>query len=376
MFNADSLIVSSPISKEVEEALPVDVKSSGDVSVLEVKEENGHQKKNHVGQATGSADKVASVAKVKKDKVVMAQQVGSDSLGHVQHDGADTLSTQIDTLKMAIRTPKISWEEIVAQNADSTAISNLGFGKDTVSGKIYVDKSVYNDRIAGEPNIYLLRNDDFVVSALLLLYVACLFVTTRANRYFVTAVKHFFERKRHNTIFEDSNDTQMQGRSLLIFQTAVAQGLLMNDYLQETMIHPDEKIPALVMLGLNIVICSLWVWGKLATYNCVNRAFFSADKRRAWMDGYLLLQMCYGLVLMPVAILSLYNHVESKVQVYFVILVSIIVEILLICKAFRTFFTHKLGYLHLILYFCALEIVPTILFWRISVYTNHLLNIL
>lgn len=373
MFSSDSIIVSTPVLQQPAEVVVQGEKAIDTPAV--VKEAEG-QVKEAVGKTkeknTTTSDSTAK-RKVREKQVSPTPEQTSVQTDSTSFAAQVTTDTLVQTTEVKYQPAPIVWQDFVDGNVDNSLLGRSVFQKDSTSGKIYIDKSVWRDRIAGESQPYLLRTDDGVAGALLLLFISCLMIAVYAKRYLGNTIKHFFEKKRHNTIFEDSDDAQMRGRSLLILQAAVALGILLFNHFHADTLSSLERIPTLILLGANIAICYVLLLGKIFIYNSVNRTLFSPEQRRSWHEGYVLILMCAGLLLMPVAILSLYSQIDVNTQLRFVILIGIFCEILLFYKTFRTFFNNGLGYLHLILYFCALEITPYLILWSISTYTNQII---
>lgn len=373
MFSSDSIIVSTPVLQQPAEVVVQGEKAIDAPAVVketegQVKEAVGKTKEKNVITSDSTAK-----SKVREKQVSPTPEqtsVQTDSTSFAAQVATDTLA---QTAEVKYQPAPIVWQDFVDGNVDNSLLGRSVFQKDSTSGKIYIDKSVWRDRIAGESQPYLLRNDDGVIGALLLLFISCLIIAVYAKRYLGNTIKHFFEKKRHNTIFEDSDDAQMRGRSLLVLQAAVALGILLFNHFHADALSSLERIPTLILLGANIAICYILLLGKIFIYNSVNRTLFSPEQRRSWHEGHVLILMCAGLLLMPVAILSLYSQIDVNTQLRFVILIGVFCEILLFYKTFRTFFNNGLGYLHLILYFCALEITPYLILWSISTYSNQII---
>ena len=373
MFSSDSIIVSTPVLQQPAEVVvqgekAIDTPAVVKETVGQVKDAVGKTKEKNVTTSDSTAK-----SKVREKQVSPTPEqtsVQTDSTSFAAQVATDTL---IQTAEVKYQPAPIIWQDFVEGNVDNSLLGRSIFQTDSTSGKIYVDKSIWRDRIAGESQPYLLRTDDGVTGALLLLFISCLMIAVYAKRYLGNTIKHFFEKKRHNTIFEDSDDAQMRGRSLLVLQAAVALGILLFNHFHADALSSLERIPTLILLGANIAICYILLLGKIFIYNSVNRTLFSPEQRRSWHEGHVLILMCAGLLLMPVAILSLYSQIDVNTQLRFVILIGIFCEILLFYKTFRTFFNNGLGYLHLILYFCALEITPYLILWSISTYTNQII---
>ena len=53
--------------------------------------------------------------------------------------------------------------------------------------------------------------------------------------------------------------------------------------------------------------------------------------------------------------------------------VVLVLKSLLLYKSYQIFFSYKLGGVHLILYFCTLEVIPLLVLWRVILFANNYL---
>jgi hypothetical protein len=82
-----------------------------------------------------------------------------------------------------------------------------------------------------------------------------------------------------------------------------------------------------------------------------------------------------GVVFLPAVLLQAYfDMTEKNVVIYFVI-VLIFVKILTFFKCYVAFFRRNVVKLQIILYFCALEMVPLLAFWGALDYVTDSLRI-
>lgn len=231
-------------------------------------------------------------------------------------------------------------------------------------------------RNAGETLPFCFRNDDYVTGLLLLQLFLTVLIVARSRRYFASAWQNFFSARHRENLFDEDADTEMQGRGFLFVQTAIAMGFLLFDWVQETFPSVLAGASPYVLLGLNIGLCCLWALLRIFLYQQVNRILFPPEEVRAWLNGFLLLFIFQGLLLLPVTLLVVYFDLSYTYQFLAVILTALIGEILLLYKTYITFFSRKAGPVHIILYLCALEIIPFLLLWRIMVWANTWLTTL
>lgn len=228
----------------------------------------------------------------------------------------------------------------------------------------------YGGRVAGDSLPFCFRNNDTITSLLLLLLFVSTFIVSHGWAYFVSATGEFFQGKRHDTIFDTHEEKALHGGSILVAQTAVCMGLLAFGFLDDYYPQQLLEYSPYVLLGFDIAICTAWLLLRVGLFQFVNNILFEREACRTWMNGMWLILMLCGLLLLPVTLLAIYFDLSLATQQSALILIGGVSEILLVYKSYITFFRHKGGILHLILYLCALEIIPLLLLWRTFDWAN------
>ena len=91
------------------------------------------------------------------------------------------------------------------------------------------------------------------------------------------------------------------------------------------------------------------------------------------MKTKLFMSSMEGVVFLPAVLLQAYFDMTEKNVVIYFIIVLIIVKILTFFKCYVAFFRRNVVKLQIILYFCALEMVPLLAFWgALDFVTNSL----
>ena len=100
---------------------------------------------------------------------------------------------------------------------------------------------------------------------------------------------------------------------------------------------------------------------------------FSASKNKKFLTSLIFLIAMEGVLLFPVLLLRAYFHFQLQSAAIYTFIVVIFIKILTIYKTYVIFFNQKALYLQIILYFCALEMVPLLSLWGgLAVIVNHL----
>lgn len=229
--------------------------------------------------------------------------------------------------------------------------------------------------VAGDPLPYRFRSDDFVTSALMISFFLMVWTIARGWRFLRMGMKDFFRDRVRDNLFAERTDTEMNGRIFLIFQTCFLLGILFFDYTQERMTEVFNNVSPYLILGVGVGSCCLYYLLKVLLYACVNNVFFDRERASRWTEAYLLSVFVLGMALLPLVLLVVYFDLSfGNLRVLFILILGM-AKILLFYKCFRIFFNCLTGGLHLILYFCALEILPLLVLWRALVYANNNLTV-
>lgn len=214
---------------------------------------------------------------------------------------------------------------------------------------------------AGMPIDYELRNDDVVTSVLLLSFVIMAWVIAASWRFLRISIKDFFYHRTRHNLFIDRADTVLRGRFFLVLQTSFLQGLLFFGFVQSMLPDLFEGISPYLLLSISTLIILGYYGAKIVLYRWVNKVFFSSESNQAWNNYYLVSILTTGAFLLPLTLLVVFFDLPYREAIIAYILLLSIIKMLLLYKCYRTFFKGVVGYLHIILYFCALEVVPYVL---------------
>ena len=201
--------------------------------------------------------------------------------------------------------------------------------------------------MAAEPLTYRLSGDDYVT-------------------------RNFF-RFQHEGDFSMSANPETKGHVFLILQTCLTLAILFFDYTQLNLTEVFNQVSPYILLGMDTAICFAYFVAKLALYKVVNWVFFDRAQNRQWLESYLLMVTLLGLSLFALALLVVYFDLSFKPLGITVVLLVSTFKLLQLIKCKQIFFAYRFSGVHLILYFCTLELIPVLLLWRALVYFNEIL---
>jgi hypothetical protein len=201
------------------------------------------------------------------------------------------------------------------------------FSKDSL---LHPEVSGEHFGVAGDPVPYVVRNDNLITGLLLLCFVLTIVVLPQFKRF----------------------------RGLLTFQTCLLFSIvvyfLTKEYVTTTFVIDSDYQLILIFLGMLVVYALL----KSGLYTMVNLVFFDGKRNKQFLGDLLLSYAAQGVMLMPAVFLLVYFGLSLQNVLYFFAFVVFSGKIWAFYKSFAIFFRQIGGFLQIILYFCALEIVP------------------
>lgn len=212
--------------------------------------------------------------------------------------------------------------------------------------------------IAGDPVPYTIRGDNMITALLLVCLTLALVAFSKSRRFIMRQTKQFFRVQRSGTtsITETTNEFRFQ--FFLVAQTSLLLSLVTFFYAQErnsdTFLVSSQYQLIAMFFGIFAGYFSL----KAILYSFVNWVFFTGRQNSSWMKSYLFTTAVEGLVMFPVVASQAYFGVSMKNTLLYVAGVVVLSRLLSLYRCFLIFFRQKGVYLQIILYFCALEIIP------------------
>ena len=227
----------------------------------------------------------------------------------------------------------------------------------------------------GIPFQYLPRTDDFIALILLVCFFISSFVLSRNKRHLLLQIKSFFNQRDRASIFGNSASIDIRFLILMLLQTAIFSGLFFFNFFDDISPSLMENVSPYLLLGGYIVSCAVYILLKWLMYVLLGWIFFDKNKTSLWISSYFTLVCYFGFVLFPFVLLLIYFDLKLIYLVVLGLFLLLFVKILMFYKWIKLFFNKFEGLLLLILYFCALEIIPCLLLYRGMTELNSLLII-
>ncbi len=225
----------------------------------------------------------------------------------------------------------------------------------------------------GEDLPYLLRSDHVISCILLICFVLFSLALRNGKKVLYQHMKNFFHHKKRPSLFDDVPNSDSRYVLALGTVTCILSGFCLYDYFSDADKMLFQLIPHSILLSVYIGAFALLILYKWGAYNFVNWIFFDKERQKLWMIAFFDILVGAGFLLFPLVLLAVYFDLNAETAKILIFIILGITKIMLFYKCIRNFFPHIHGSFHLILYFCALEIVPDLFLWKGIGFINNVL---
>lgn len=272
----------------------------------------------------------------------------------------DTLSSQnTDTLSL-LQQKQISPAKA---DSDSLQLADLHAVQEVDSG------------FEGTPISYSPRTDDAIALTLLVCFFLSSIALARGKKFFSQQVKDFVLHRERTSIFDSSTAADVRYLLVLVLQTCVLSGITFLNYFHDTCPALMDHVSSLLLLGIYVGFCLAYFLLKWLLYMFLGWTFFDKNKTNIWLESYSALIYYVGFALFPFVLFLVYFDLSLTNLVIIGSIILIFTKILMFYKWIKLFFHQFSGLFLLILYFCALEIVPCLLLYQGMIQMNNILLI-
>ena len=272
----------------------------------------------------------------------------------------DTLSSQnTDTLSL-LQQKQISPAKA---DSDSLQLADLHAVQEVDSG------------FEGTPISYSPRTNDAIALTLLVCFFLSSIALARGKKFLSQQVKDFVLHRERTSIFDSSTAADVRYLLVLVLQTCVLSGITFLNYFHDTCPALMDHVSSLLLLGIYVGFCLAYFLLKWLLYMFLGWTFFDKNKTNIWLESYSALIYYVGFALFPFVLFLVYFDLSLTNLVIIGSIILIFTKILMFYKWIKLFFHQFSGLFLLILYFCALEIVPCLLLYQGMIQMNNILLI-
>ena len=246
------------------------------------------------------------------------------------------------------------------------------FSKDTL---FHPELQGGRNGIAGDPVPYTVHADNLMTGLLLLCFIMIVVAFSSVKDFLLHQFKSFFYFSRDVSSEVSETAVEFRFQFFLVMLASLLISLLFYFYtlyyIGETFILRSPYYLILIYWGIIMGYYLL----KAMLYTIVNLVLFDSKRNKQWMRSFLFISSVEGILMFPIMMINGYFDISVASASVYVLVVLTIIKILTFYKCFIIFFSRNVVKLQIILYFCALEIVPLLFVWSILNATANMLKI-
>ncbi len=217
--------------------------------------------------------------------------------------------------------------------------------------------------------------DDVIFTLLLTLLIVFAFVFRANYRLFIKMVRDVFYVRERLSLFEEVGGNEFVFRNFMTFQALFLCTISLFSIGQAYgyINYSDIKMNVFTIAFIFIMVLLFYLF-KQVIYNLIGNIFAEPDKYRFWKTNYNAITGFWGVWLyLPVFWIAFVGEYIEMPILLFVIL-YVLYRFLVIYKTIRIFHIQGSGFLYIILYLCAQEILPLIFLSKGLVYLYNIIE--
>ena len=214
------------------------------------------------------------------------------------------------------------------------------------------------------PLPYSPGRDDGISLVLLACFFLSSYVLAHSYKFLLQLGSCFLLHRDRASIFGTSAGSDMRYLLLLVLQTCILTGLYI--FICFSAARPEQvsEINSMGLLGVCVAGSLVYLSLKWLAYALLGWIFFDKSVSSFWAESYATLIYYSGFLVFPFLLLAIYLHFSLQISVIIGLFLLGLVKILILYKWIKLFCYNLFGGLLLILYFCALEIIPCVMFYK------------
>jgi hypothetical protein len=229
--------------------------------------------------------------------------------------------------------------------------------------------------IEGVPIPFSPKQDNVLALLLLCCFLCSAYVLSRTQDFLAQLGKNFLLNRERTSIFGESIGPDIRYLLFFVFQTCLFAAVILSFYAVSVRPELKQGVNPYVLIVIYTLACLLFLLAKWIVYFLIGHLFFSQQKVKLWLAAYSTLLYYLGLILFPLVLFMVYFGLDIKTTVIIGLFLLLTAKILTLYK-WKNLFCHNLfDSVVLIVYFCALELVPLYLCYRGTILLNDCLII-
>ena len=228
--------------------------------------------------------------------------------------------------------------------------------------------------VSGIPAPYAVSNDNVIAAMLLGCFVMEMVAFSLSRNFIERQVKSFFRVSRSKESMVEA-DGELRFQTILVAQTSLLFSILYYFFVHELRTGKLSSGSQLGAIACFFCVFIAYFLFKNLTYGFVNWVFFDRKNNGQWRRMQVFLSSLEGVLLFPIVLLQVYFSLSLQAAMIYTLFVILFIKMLAFYKSYTIFFKRMGASLQIILYFCALELMPLMVLWGVLFITDNYLII-
>lgn len=224
-----------------------------------------------------------------------------------------------------------------------------------------------------DPAPYFSGTDDLLAALMMGALFTGLIALALSGKFIARQVKNFFYLGNEGTTPVPDTPGELGGQGVLAAGTCLVVAIAFYYHI----IHGRDDgwwfLSKHGVLGVCVLGVVAYFLFKAVAYQFVNWVFFDVKKIEQWNKSLLFLTAMEGVAMTPFVMLMLYGGLPLQTTLISLAIVALLTKIFTFYKCYLIFFRRIGAFLQIILYFCALELIPLVVLVGLLVtFSNNL----
>ena len=212
--------------------------------------------------------------------------------------------------------------------------------------------------MTGTPIPYFFGNDNLLLAMFLMNLLGISYVFILNGDSIFQRIKSLFYYSRNSKPYNNQTHINRFCNMILYLQAVLFYSVLAFAQLNYSNGVVDAGMSYLYW-GIYMMFFALAIFAKRLMYDVVNAILFTPQQTREWRNSYFFTMQLSGFMLFPLVLAMLIvPDVPHRVYTIYLSITALICLFMLISRCRKLIFMQKNGFLDIILYLCALEILP------------------
>lgn len=208
---------------------------------------------------------------------------------------------------------------------------------------------------------YHVSNDNLIIVGLILVFVLFTFVIYHCRDILFYKIRTYFSSRQIYAAGDISTNNREQVDILLLILIGLLSLSLTLFAELQTNISGNTETNYATLFQILLTL-ALMVGSQIAIYMFVNWIFFPKEISKRWISSYIYLFAATSVVILPLAIIQIFSTLDCSPNISLCLIIILILQkIILFCKLYLNFKPKRYGKLMFFLYFCSVEIMPTLI---------------